>query len=172
MTASPHPIDDALDRIVSAWAAGLGELPDHLGLDAEGFRALIRWQFPTARVASFRQPGRPIDPERAWEADDLTALLFAHRAGRDPRETWIARIVSTGCLGSNHLWQDLALASRTQLSGLLQACFPELVARNARDMKWKKFLYRELCQSEGIYICRSPSCEACDDYPVCFGPEE
>ena len=167
-----QPIDEALDRIISAWAAGFGALPDHLGLDEAGFSAILKWQFPKASTASFRQPGRAIDPERAWEAADLTTLLYAHRASRDPREVWVARIVATGCLGSNHLWQDLALTSRTQLSDLLQACFPGLVARNSRDMKWKKFLYRQLCQSEGIYICRSPSCEACVDYPVCFGPEE
>jgi nitrogen fixation protein NifQ len=38
-------------------------------------------------------------------------------------------------------------------------------------MKWKKFLYRQLCLEEGIYVCRAPSCEVCKDYDLCFGPE-
>jgi len=50
--------------------------------------------------------------------------------------------------------------------------FPVLAAKNDRDMKWKKFLYKQLCQREGIYICRAPSCEVCADYAKCFGPEE
>ncbi|MBN2752943.1 MAG: nitrogen fixation protein NifQ [Rhodospirillaceae bacterium] len=38
-------------------------------------------------------------------------------------------------------------------------------------MKWKKFLYRELCKSETGYVCRSPSCNACPRYDDCFGSE-
>lgn len=60
---------------------------------------------------------------------------------------------------------------RRELSQMIALNFPELARAKNRDMKWKKFLYRELCQREGIYVCASPSCEACSDYAVCFGPE-
>ncbi len=50
--------------------------------------------------------------------------------------------------------------------------FPDLVARNSKDMKWKKFLYKQLCEAEGLYVCRAPSCEVCKDYQQCFGPED
>ncbi|GBE11207.1 nifQ [bacterium BMS3Abin12] len=50
--------------------------------------------------------------------------------------------------------------------------FPELAARNDRNMKWKKFLYKQLCEREGIHACRAPSCQVCIDYAQCFGPEE
>ncbi|WP_366930755.1 nitrogen fixation protein NifQ [Marinospirillum sp.] len=43
--------------------------------------------------------------------------------------------------------------------------------KNHLDMKWKKFLYRQLCMDSGITYCRSPSCEACSDYAECFAPE-
>jgi nitrogen fixation protein NifQ len=49
--------------------------------------------------------------------------------------------------------------------------FPALAARNDRDMKWKKFLYKQLCEREEIFICRSPSCAVCSDQRLCFGPE-
>ena len=49
--------------------------------------------------------------------------------------------------------------------------FRTLAERNTQDMKWKKFLYKQLCISEGIYICRAPSCEVCVDYAACFAPE-
>ena len=39
-------------------------------------------------------------------------------------------------------------------------------------MKWKKFFYRQLCQSEGVVICKSPVCSACEDFAQCFGQEE
>jgi len=55
---------------------------------------------------------------------------------------------------------------------MLHHNFPELAAKNVKDMKWKKFLYKQLCEAEGIYLCRAPSCEVCIDYPKCFGSEE
>jgi nitrogen fixation protein NifQ len=39
-------------------------------------------------------------------------------------------------------------------------------------MKWKKFLYRQLCLEEGIYVCRAPSCDVCRDYDLCFARED
>lgn len=81
----------------------------------------------------------------------------------------MADIVSAGCQGSDHLWQDLGLWNRAELTALMRDSFAPLAARNDKDMKWKKFLYRQLCAAEGLYICRSPSCETCVDYRECFG---
>lgn len=83
----------------------------------------------------------------------------------------MASIVATACMGLDHLWQDLGLWSRNELSALLHTNFPILAARNIRDMKWKKFLYKQLCEREGIYVCRAPSCDVCADYALCFGSE-
>jgi nitrogen fixation protein NifQ len=55
---------------------------------------------------------------------------------------------------------------------MLQYNFPELAAKNDQDMKWKKFLYKQLCEAEGLYLCRAPSCNVCIDYPKCYGSEE
>lgn len=62
-------------------------------------------------------------------------------------------------------------SSRRELSELLAINFPALARANNCGMKWKKFLYRELSQREGIYVCASPRCNACADYALCFGPE-
>jgi Nif-specific ferredoxin III len=50
--------------------------------------------------------------------------------------------------------------------------FPMLVLKNAGDMKWEKFLYRQPCEQAEILICKSPTCAACPDQPACFGPED
>ena len=84
----------------------------------------------------------------------------------------MAEIVTTACMGGDHLWQDLGLHSREYLSRLMTENFPSLAAKNVHDMKWKKFLYKQLCEKEGINTCRSPSCEYCVDYLSCFGPED
>ncbi len=109
------------------------------------------------------------------EVDDLVALLVEHgdpMAGAPDEVARIAEVVALACLGDNHLWQDLRLGSRAELSALMNHWFPALAAKNVRDMKWKKFLYKQLCEQEGIYVCRAPSCAVCADYARCFGPEE
>ena len=102
---------------------------------------------------------------------ELVDLMVSHRADIDDSEILIARIVAAGCLGGSHLWKDLGLASRTELSDMLMLNFPGLAAANDKNMKWKKFFYKQLCEQEGGYVCRAPSCDVCSAYVDCFGPE-
>ena len=108
------------------------------------------------------------------EVADVRTLLLEHanpKAGTLDECTAMAEHVALACLGDNHLWQDLQFTSRTELSALMRHWFPGLVARNHGDMKWKKFLYKQLCEREQLFICKAPSCAVCTDRPVCFGPE-
>lgn len=108
------------------------------------------------------------------EVDDLLALLCAHAdpaAGSAAEAAEVALAIAVASLGDNHLWQDLGLGSRAELSALMRLWFPALVALNIGDMKWKKFLYRQLCEREQVPICKSPSCAVCSDLALCFGPE-
>jgi len=74
-------------------------------------------------------------------------------------------------MATAHLWHDLGLWSREDLTALMRRNFPPLAGRNLKDMKWKRFLYKQLCDAEGIVSCRAPSCEICTDYHVCFESE-
>jgi nitrogen fixation protein NifQ len=108
------------------------------------------------------------------EVQDLEQLLLDHAdvsAGTPAEIAHMAEIVAVACLGDNHLWQDLQLASRAELSALMKHWFPTLVQRNVGDMKWKKFLYKQLCEREEIFVCKAPSCAVCSDHAICFGPE-
>jgi nitrogen fixation protein NifQ len=58
------------------------------------------------------------------------------------------------------------------LSELMHGRFTSLAERNTQDMKWKKFLYKQLCERAEIRVCKAPSCGVCTDYAKCFGPEE
>ncbi len=134
---------------------------------------------PAVAVPVFLVPGAAPEiaareASRYDELDDLVVLLVEHGAadaGSPDELRAMARTVALACLGDNHLWQDLRLASRSELSALMARWFPALAARNTRDMKWKKFLYKQLCEREEVFICRSPSCAICCDYAKCFGPE-
>ncbi len=71
----------------------------------------------------------------------------------------------------NHLWQDLGLRSRGDLSELMNRHFRPLARRNTQDMKWKKFLYRVICADASYTLCTAPSCSECNDFDHCFGEE-
>ena len=108
------------------------------------------------------------------EVDDVRGLLVGWsdpRAGTAEQIHRVAETIAIACLGDNHLWQDLQLPSRAELSALMAHWFPALTARNSGDMKWKKFLYKQLCEREAITICKAPSCAVCSDHALCFGPE-
>ena len=164
--------DDVLACIIASWQTGAGVLPDWLGLGPESFTLLLATHFPGFDFNSLSNPGRAIDPERDDERGEVRKLLLGERAEVMEAERWLAEIVATACQGQDHLWQDMGLWSRRDLSALMERNFPALAARNDKDMKWKKFLYKQLCIAEGIYTCRAPSCEVCADYAVCFGPED
>ncbi|MFA6972173.1 MAG: nitrogen fixation protein NifQ [Gallionella sp.] len=166
--AAGFPDDELFAQMIAGQAAGMGALPPGLGLSKTEFSALLARHFPNFKmVVSFAS--NAIDP-RALERDDLLGLLMESRT--DASEPWMAQIITAACMASDHLWQDLGLRSRDYLSLLMTQNFPALAAKNVYDMKWKKFLYKQLCEREGINACRAPSCEYCADYLNCFGPEE
>jgi nitrogen fixation protein NifQ len=163
--------DDLFSRMLASQMQGRGALPPGLGLARADFAALMARHFP-GYIVPAGSADLSVAASRAAEREDLLTLLEEHCAGRDESESWMAGIVSAACMGGDHLWQDLGLASRVDLSRLMTHNFPALAAKNGRDMKWKKFLYKQLCDREAVQVCRSPSCEVCADYAKCFGPED
>lgn len=64
--------------------------------------------------------------QRLDEVDDVRELLLEFRWPASQDATWLASAVAVGCLGDNHLWQDLGLPHRQALSQLLREHFPAL----------------------------------------------
>lgn len=175
--AAGLPNDELFAKMIASQNAGQGTLPSGLGLGAEDYARLLVRHFPGSDLlalleAEVPSPSVPSFDARLSERQDLITLMSQHRAGRDLSELWMAEVVAAACMGADHLWQDLGLWSRADLNRLLHENFPALAAMNVHDMKWKKFLYKQLCQQAGVYVCRSPSCEVCTDYQNCYGPED
>lgn len=175
---------DPFDRHVFACALAIAysgvpdpcqPLPAHqlgigLGLDQKSLSRLLCRYFPDAlSVLSGVAP--PPNAIAEIEEDDLRALLLEHRGSDREEEEWLASIIARRSVQPNHLWQDLGLFSRADLSALMSRHFPALAEKNNGNMKWKKFFYRALCEQEEVMICKSPHCEVCDDFAQCFGDE-
>lgn len=108
-------------------------------------------------------------PPLHQEIEDLVALLRDHAAPPPAAPDMLIWQMASACvMGQRHLWEDMGLHSRAALTELMSTHFPRLKALNAHNMRWKKFLFRMLCERAEIPICRSPTCEACDEQALCF----
>lgn len=165
--ALADPARPVFASMVAGRALGEGVLPIALGLGGVRFAEFWQRYFPGPQLILIEGKHEDIP-----ELDDIEHLLLDYRAGLRESELWLARIVACGCAGRDHLWQDLGLANRIELSLLMETGFPALAALNVGDMKWKKFIYRQYCARDGIYVCPAPSCGVCIDYAKCFAPEE
>jgi nitrogen fixation protein NifQ len=160
-------------KMIASWVSGQGALPMRLGLSVQDYACLLQAYYPQMTNELIKAGSQEeYDPERLPEREDVLNLLLEYRAGKDASESWIAEIVVAACMGLDHLWQDLGLWSRNELSEMLMVNFPGLARLNDRNMKWKKFLYKQLCERDGTFVCRAPSCDVCADYQKCFGPED
>jgi nitrogen fixation protein NifQ len=152
-----------------AQASGTG-LADGLALEGWELRALLLDMAPGAMSVLdgiAMAPGVPGEDESA-----LRDILWYNSAGPSTFVRGLVKMVARRCQRPNHLWQDLGLGSRRELSALMTRHFPLLAQRNVNDMKWKKFFYRMICSSTGFSLCVAPVCSECEDFDDCFGPED
>lgn len=175
---------DPEDRLTQAFAGAIHSSRSNpvmeahalMGMEDVGFEDMMERYFPgalqNAGMAARKMPAAGCEALRGEEFEDLLGLLLEHRSRPDAESKWLAFAIATACMGNDHLYQDMGLPSRQVLSGLLEEYFPSLFARNTGNMKWKKFFYKQLCDRAEIRACRAPSCNVCNDYLKCFGPEE
>jgi len=171
---------DAFDRhiiasilaVAIAQSEGEGKsLARTSGLDPKILAKLAGELFPSAAPALAEMArGAPPAPEPE-EASVVDILLIYANGGLEFVRP-LAILIARRCQEPHHLWQDLGLRNRTELSQLMTRHFPRLKERNSGDMKWKKFLYRMVCGAEGFTLCPAPVCSDCDDFASCFDTEE
>jgi glyoxylase-like metal-dependent hydrolase (beta-lactamase superfamily II) len=112
--------------------------PDHSGALPELMRCAPQAQLYISQRATSMLKGllkpRGEAFSRQAETGELRQLLRDGRAEDAADVAHIAVVVATACLGSDHLWQDLGVWNRADLSDLLSLYFPRLAARNTADM--------------------------------------
>lgn len=174
--------DDGLTKAFAGviQSAGKGEIqPPNLGmgLALDRFVELLDRYFPGASGEMCGESNNTEDadclPFRADEFQDLVELLLEHRSDAAEHTEWLAYAFASGCMGKDHLYVDMGLPNRAGVSGLLERHFNALFVKNeGAKMRWKKFLYKQLCDRAEVKACPAPSCSVCDEYRNCFGTEE
>jgi nitrogen fixation protein NifQ len=136
------------------------------GLDPADLAIIVAEFFPHAKHLTAEAPV-------VRGADEACLLDLLSHCATDGTEFQrrLAAMIARRAQSANHLWQDLGLRDRGDLSRLMALHFRPLAARNTNDMKWKKFLYRMICRDAGYSLCTAPSCSECCDFEVCFGDE-
>ncbi len=159
-----------LASILAVAAMEGGVLTDRAGLPAGELAALIEQQFPLARSVV------PVWCEAESRGEDeevamVRELLLGKRSTAGEVGHWLAAMVARRAMEPNHLWEDLGLRDRTELTRLLERHFAPIASRNEKNMRWKRFFYRSLCEDDGFVMCSTPVCTQCSDFERCFGDE-
>lgn len=167
--------DGSFDRhvLASILAAGTmdgGLVSEKVGLSSDQLAALLEQNFPSVRI---KEEALLQDFERD-ESDEIAMvrdLLLAQRSTEGNTGRWLAAMIARRAIEPNHLWEDLGLRDRGEVSRLLSRHFAPLAARNINNMRWKRFFYRTLCDDDGLVLCTTPVCTRCKDFNLCFGDE-
>lgn len=84
----------------------------------------------------------------------------------------LAKIIAARAAHPGHLWVAMGLFERRELTATIACHLPELLAANSQGMRWKRFMFKQLCEQNGGVMCKSPVCGDCSDYALCFAPED
>ncbi len=167
--------DDSFDRhvfasIISAAAMEGDAVAERAGLPADDLATLIARWFPAVRKVTAvwcMQTSCAEDDEIAM----VRGLLLANRSTAGAAGRWLAAMIARRSMEPNHLWEDLGLRDRTELTRMLERHFFPIASRNTKNMRWKRFFYRTLCEDDGLVMCTTPVCSQCTDFALCFGDE-
>ena len=167
--------EDSFDKhvfasILAVAAMEGGTVAERAGLTAGDLVTLIERFFSAAGdvAALWNAPAhRAEDDEMAMVRD----LLLANRSTENDAGVWLAGMVARRAMEPNHLWEDLGLRDRSELTRLLTRHFLPLASRNTKNMRWKRFFYRVMCEDDGFVMCSTPICSQCADFDLCFGDE-
>ncbi|MFG0770809.1 nitrogen fixation protein NifQ [Vibrio plantisponsor] len=166
-------IQEYWQPIVESYRRGETALPLYMGLNQNGYDALLLAMglesvTLSLEVESKLQLRLELLNMRIGELEELERLLVESLNSDVVLGSEMVTVLASACLGSQHLWRDLGMPERPRLTALFRDYFPSLHASNSKNMRWKRFLYRQLCENGGDYVCRSPSCEECASYSECF----
>jgi nitrogen fixation protein NifQ len=160
-----HVLASILALSIAEAAASDRPVRDMAGYD--GMPSVLVSLFPHAvEVLSLGVEVARGDDERC-----LYDLLCRGTTHNSPLGTLLAGMIARRAQRPNHLWQDLGLRNRNELSRLMDTYFAPLARRNTADMKWKKFFFRLICRDAAYTLCTAPSCGECCDYDGCFDGE-
>ena len=148
-----------------------------LGLDIEDLENILQCYFPAVSLTDLEAFSAPPRERPPLTNDDILNLLATYlpydAKGYTPSPSlWLSRILATRAAHTGHLWRAMGLFARTELTAAIRRHLPALSVDKHRGMRWKRFLFKKLCEQSGGVLCKTPDCGVCSDYALCFAGEE
>jgi len=167
--AAPRTPDARLFAWLVAARDVRGELP-LLGLSHAQLEALAARHFSRAVTEGALRTHVVTDAAHAAFATAMHGFLVSEASPQaDPDDVrHLAAIIAHACLRPDHLWRDLGLRARDDVTRMLERFFPAIVARNVEGLRWKKLLALELARASGTTPGPAPGCPDCEDFGFCF----
>lgn len=158
-----------LASILAVAASEGGKLPAQAGVTEADLGDILSHCFAARRIEPLSD-----GVEKHVDADEIEIvrdLLLANRSSEGDCGRWLASMIARRAMEPNHLWEDLGLRERSELTRLIARHFAPLARRNDKNMRWKRFIYRMMCENDGFVMCSTPVCTNCADYELCYGAE-
>jgi len=164
--------------LLAVASADPGDTATALGLNRDELADLLHLYFPAIGADKIKLGTLPHGsvPSPAPANPDILNLLLAllpqDSDGWTPAPSlWLARILAARAARPGHLWISMGLFARPELTAAINRHLPALATANRKGMRWKRFLFKQLCEQGGGVMCRTPDCGVCSDYALCFGGE-
>ncbi len=144
-----------------------------LGLSDSDLVALQGLYFPDIDTDFLKQHSCSVVEQPAERNGEVLSVLLSHLPkdpGHNNRHTsvWLAYILAARAALPGHLWVAMGLTERPQLTAAIRRHLPSLADANNQNMRWKRYLYKQVCELNGGVMCKAPSCGVCSDYVHCF----
>ena len=148
-----------------------------LGLPLVDLKNIVHRYFPAVSLTDLEAFSAPPSERPPLTNGDILNLLTTYlpcdAKGCTPAPSlWLARILAARAAHSGHLWRAMGLFARTELTAAIRRHLPALSSDNDQGMRWKRFLYKKLCEQSGGILCKTPDCGVCSDYALCFAEQE
>ncbi len=158
--------------LFSVAAQGPLEMTAALGLKEYEIASLLQTFFPGVELSSLQMHSVPVTEESPEQNDDVLSILLSHLPDRATDVSrWFAHILATRASHPGHLWIAMGLFERPELSAAIRRHLPALAKANHQNMRWKRYLFKQVCDLNGGVMCKSPNCGVCSDYALCFADE-
>lgn len=153
------------------------EMSAALGLETSELEAILMLFFPDLSLAMIKPHDAPQSHKKPGINNDVLQIILDHvPVDKGFKQMfvsiWFARIMATRATLPGHLWVAMGLTARPQLTAAIRRHLPSLADANNKNMRWKRYLYKQVCDLHGGVMCKAPNCGVCSDYSLCFAEDE
>lgn len=147
-------------------------ITEALGLPEGEIDGLLQRFFPGFDRFALDDYSLPATAEPPVQNRELLAILRSHLPQEEAETAlWLVPALCARAAQPGHLWSAMGLFARSELSAAIRRHLPSLAAANSQNMRWKRYLFKQLCELNGGVMCKAPNCGVCSDYAFCFAED-